>query len=55
MDWKHIAIGAFAILVPVEVHYLAGLPWAEIWPAGGATVAGILQIANEYFSNDKKA
>lgn len=55
MDWKHIALGAVSaalgVVVPVELHYLQGVDWNLVWPAGAPFVMGILHIATEYFTN----
>jgi hypothetical protein len=50
-DWKHIAIGAVAVLMPVELHYLLGLDWATLIPAYSSTIVGALQIINEVVTN----
>jgi hypothetical protein len=58
MDWKHIALGALStalgVLIPVELHYLQGIDWASVWPAGAPIIMGILHMANEYFTNQPK-
>ena len=54
VDWKHIVLGAVAALLPVEMHYLAGLDWNAIAPAYASTILGLLGIANEIVSNTEK-
>ncbi|MBV8472974.1 MAG: hypothetical protein JO107_05455 [Hyphomicrobiales bacterium] len=54
VDWKHIALGAVAVFLPVELHYLIGLDWNAISPAYASTILGVLGIANEIVSNVEK-
>jgi len=51
-DWKHILIGGALAALGAVVQFESGQDWPHlIGPTGALIVGGLLQIANEWLTN----